>query len=59
MPEADRERIFAAGVSTKPGGGVGLWHSREALRYFGGDLTVADAPDGGARFTIILRSAGI
>ncbi len=58
VPAAERERIFAAGVSTRPGGGVGLWHSREALRYFGGDLTVEDAAAGGASFTITLRVAG-
>jgi signal transduction histidine kinase len=57
VPAADRERIFAAGVSTRDGGGLGLWHSREAVRYYGGDLTVAEAPGGGASFLLSLRAA--
>ncbi|HPF70485.1 MAG TPA: HAMP domain-containing sensor histidine kinase [Candidatus Krumholzibacteria bacterium] len=58
VPEADRERIFAQGASSRPGGGVGLWHSRDALRYYGGDITVGEAVGGGARFSLVLRTAG-
>ncbi|MBE0565883.1 MAG: hypothetical protein IH621_08010 [Krumholzibacteria bacterium] len=60
VPAAVRERLFAAGATTRAqGGGLGLWHSREALRYYGGDLLLEDAPGGGARFSIILRAAAV
>lgn len=60
VPAAVRERLFAAGATTRgQGGGLGLWHSREALRYYGGDLLLEDAPGGGARFSIILRAAAV
>jgi anti-sigma regulatory factor (Ser/Thr protein kinase) len=57
VAEADRERIFEVGESSRTGGGVGLWHSRDAMRWYGGDITVDAAPEGGARFVLSLRAA--
>lgn len=49
----DREQIFEAGFSKKPGGrGLGLHISRDVLGREGWTLTYEDAPDGGAQFVM-------
>lgn len=60
VPQALRERIFDPFFSTKGVGkglGLGLSISYNIIKDFGGDLTVADAPGGGALFVIDLRRA--
>ncbi len=55
-----RERIFDPFFSTKGVGkglGLGLSISYNIVKDFGGDLRVANHPDGGAVFTIVLQSA--
>jgi len=57
IPEADRERVFAEGFSTKPrtGGrrrGIGLALVREVARRSGGDVALSG--EGGAVFTVRL-----
>jgi two-component system, NtrC family, sensor kinase len=51
---SDVARIFAAGVSSKPGGrGYGLHYSANAAREMGGRLRVhSDGPDRGATFVL-------
>lgn len=52
-----RARLFEPFFTTKPAGqgtGLGLAVSRHLLGQFGGRLDAADAPGGGARFTITL-----
>ncbi len=52
IPRRDREAVFEAGFSRKPGGrGMGLYISRAALAGVGYDLTIADS-DKGAMFVI-------
>jgi signal transduction histidine kinase len=58
IPEHDHERIFErfqqAGntLTSKPTGtGLGLPISRQIVRYFGGDITVASKPGEGATFS--------
>ncbi|WP_329402568.1 PAS domain-containing sensor histidine kinase [Streptomyces melanogenes] len=65
VPEAYREEIFSGFVRAPnaesggfPGTGLGLTFSRDIVRRHGGDLTVADAPGGGAVFTLRLPVAG-
>jgi signal transduction histidine kinase len=54
----DREAIFErfrrADGSGAPGAGLGLYISRGLVRAHGGELEVADAPEGGTRFTFWL-----
>jgi two-component system, NtrC family, C4-dicarboxylate transport sensor histidine kinase DctB len=60
VPQALHERIFDPFFSTKGVGkglGLGLSISYNIIKDFGGDLTVADAPGGGALFQIDLRRA--
>lgn len=67
VPEDYREEIFSGFVrapNAENGGfagtGLGLALSRDIVRRHGGDLTVADAPDGegGAVFTVRLPVTG-
>jgi signal transduction histidine kinase len=58
IPVEDRERIFEKferlGRTGDGGSGLGLYISRRLTRAMGGDLTVADAPSGGALFRLTL-----
>jgi anti-sigma regulatory factor (Ser/Thr protein kinase) len=55
---ADREKIFEKferlGRSGDGGSGLGLYISRRLARFMGGDLTVSNAEQGGAIFTLTL-----
>ncbi|WP_254861671.1 PAS domain-containing sensor histidine kinase [Halovivax gelatinilyticus] len=55
----DRERIFDRGVSIGDSGGTGLGThlAAEIADNYGGDLTMADSPLGGARFVVRLQRA--
>ena len=62
VPEEIRERIFQPNFTTKEqanhfGLGIGLSISREILADYGGDLTVENAPEGGAVFRVELPAA--
>ncbi len=39
----------------KEGTGLGLWISRQIVERYGGELSAANAPDGGAAFTVRLK----
>lgn len=56
VPEHLREAIFARGVTSKPdvpgGRGIGLALVRLVTAQHGGTVTITDAPEGGARFTV-------
>jgi signal transduction histidine kinase len=58
VPPAEREAVFERfrrmNGSGKPGAGLGLYISRGLAQAHGGELTVDDAPEGGARFTLSL-----
>jgi signal transduction histidine kinase len=55
IPEADLQRIFIPFFTTKSQGhGVGLALAHRVITEHGGTLTVANAADGGALFTIRL-----
>ncbi|KKW90947.1 sensor histidine kinase [Sphingobium chungbukense] len=58
VPEDSRERIFEKferlGRSDAGGSGLGLYISRRLARAMGGDIGIGDAPDGGARFALLL-----
>ncbi len=66
VPLALRDRIFEPLFSTQPtadrpgqsGWGLGLAISRRTLASYGGSLTVADSPLGGARFRLQIPAAG-
>ena len=60
VPADQRSAIFDPFVTTKPpgaGSGLGLAVSRGLARAVGGDVTVGDAPIGGARFSVHLPAA--
>jgi len=53
--------VFEPFFTTKPAGvglGLGLAISQDIIRDFGGDLSAANHPDGGAVFTLDLPAAG-
>jgi signal transduction histidine kinase len=58
IPEEDREKIFnkfeRLGRSGDGGSGLGLYISRSLARAMGGDLTVSQTGQGGAKFTLTL-----
>jgi signal transduction histidine kinase len=55
----DRERIFLHFVTKRAGGtGLGLAIALSVARRHGGDLSVDDAPEGGARFKMRLPDGG-
>ncbi len=61
IPEADTERVFApfvrleASRSRDTGGtGLGLAVARAAVRAHGGDICLANRPEGGLRVTVVL-----
>jgi two-component system osmolarity sensor histidine kinase EnvZ len=48
-----REKVFATFYSESgTGSGLGLAIAREITRAMGGDITIKDAPAGGARFIV-------
>ena len=58
IPPEIRERIFSGRFSTRHGGGNGLFRSREILRRWGGEISLADsAPGEGTTFIVRLRAA--
>jgi hypothetical protein len=61
VPEQDRERVFEKferlGRSGDGGSGLGLYISRKLARAMRGELTVTEAPGGGACFTLRLPAA--
>jgi signal transduction histidine kinase len=61
IPVGVRDAIFVRGVRLTPdheGEGVGLPLARQLIRQHGGDLTVTNAPAGGARFVLSLPLVG-
>ncbi len=55
VSEGDRERVFQPHFSTKEDGmGLGLTVVRSIVENHGGRVAVADAPEGGAQFEIVL-----
>jgi PAS domain S-box-containing protein len=53
VPEADRERMFEHGYTTREGGmGYGLSIVRSIIDAHGWDIAVTESEDGGARFEI-------
>lgn len=59
IPDAVMERIFEPFFTTKPcGTGLGLTIAHRLVEAFGGRLSAANRPAGGAELTIALRRAG-
>lgn len=56
IPEAERDRIFQKGVTTKAGEahGYGLHLVSQFLNRWGGSITVENLASGGSRFTLYL-----
>lgn len=55
IPAADLPRLFEPFFTTKPNGmGLGLPLCERLVEAFGGRITAANAPEGGAIFTIHL-----
>ena len=55
-----REQAFAAGQrleDAEPGSGLGLAIARDLARYYGGEVTLGDSPQGGLRATVIFNLA--
>ncbi|MBA4349654.1 MAG: two-component sensor histidine kinase, partial [Rhodobacter sp.] len=62
VPAAIADRIFDPFFSTKTVGsglGLGLSISYNIMKDFGGDLRVANHPEGGAVFEIVLQAADL
>lgn len=60
VPAPERERIFEPFVSSKEEGtGLGLSISRKIVESYGGRITVAVAPEGGAKFNVFLPMGDI
>jgi signal transduction histidine kinase len=60
IPSADLPRVFEPFFTTKAAGrgtGLGLAISQGIVEAFGGELAAANAPGGGAVFTVALRAA--
>jgi signal transduction histidine kinase len=59
VPVDVRDRIFEPFFTTKAqGSGLGLSIVHAIVTQHGGTITVEEAPDGGARFTLRLPRAG-
>jgi signal transduction histidine kinase len=58
VPEHERSHVFgrfARGRRTEtPGTGLGLALVHEHIRLHGGDISITDSPEGGARFTVTI-----
>jgi C4-dicarboxylate-specific signal transduction histidine kinase len=57
LSPTDQQRLFEPFYTTKPSGaglGLGLVISRDIAREFGGDLLAHNAPEGGARFELLV-----
>jgi signal transduction histidine kinase len=55
LPQQVRERLFHPFFTTKnDGNGLGLWISQGLVERYGGSLSAANAPDGGAVFHVRL-----
>ncbi len=55
MPDSDLQKIFIPFFTTKSQGhGVGLALAHRVITQHGGTLTAANAPEGGAVFTVKL-----
>jgi signal transduction histidine kinase len=58
IPPDEREAVFERfrrlGDGLKPGAGLGLYISRGLVEAHGGEVTVGDAPEGGAEFAFTL-----
>jgi len=64
VPEAEQQRVFEPYVRLDPsrnpasgGVGLGLSVARNIARWHGGDVVLANAPDGGLRATLVLPRA--
>jgi PAS domain S-box-containing protein len=61
VPEAVRDTIFEPFFTTKPvgeGTGLGLFVTRNVVGALGGSVTIGDAPEGGALFSVRLPLDG-
>ena len=60
IPEEDRARIFEPftrlDVGERPGSGLGLALVAQQARHHGADVSVAESPQGGARFVVTFPS---
>lgn len=61
IPDSEQERVFAPFVRLEPsrsrhtgGSGLGLGIARHLARALGGDITLANHPDGGLRVSLVL-----